>query len=100
MDRSSKMVLDEAKMPRRTAGVTGILLEDWPGGCWLGLSAPKVEGVTVLLEENERLEFEDMMAVVGCRPGRARDLGSEGRGRTGLRGPNQDQTTLRTRCKR
>ena len=28
MDRSSKTVLDEAKMPRRTAGVTGILLDD------------------------------------------------------------------------
>lgn len=28
MDRSSKTVLDEAKIPRRTAGVTGILLDD------------------------------------------------------------------------
>ena len=28
MDRSSKTVLDDAKMPRRTAGVTGILLGD------------------------------------------------------------------------
>ena len=28
MDRSSKTVLDDAKMPRRTAGVTGIRLDD------------------------------------------------------------------------
>jgi hypothetical protein len=28
MDRSSNTVLDDAKMPRRTAGVTGILLDD------------------------------------------------------------------------
>jgi len=31
MDRSSKTVLDDAKIPRRTAGVTGILLDDGPG---------------------------------------------------------------------
>ena len=28
IDRSSKTVLDDAKIPRRTAGVTGILLDD------------------------------------------------------------------------
>ena len=56
MDRSSKTVLDDAKIPRRTAGVTGIRLEDVPGDGWLGLSAPKVEGVTVFVEDRETLE--------------------------------------------
>ena len=65
MDRSSKTVLDDAKIPRRTAGVTGILLDEGLGNGWLGLSAPKVEGVTVFVEEKDRLEREGMMAVVG-----------------------------------
>ena len=56
MDRSSKTVLDDAKMPRRTAGVTGIRLGDVPGDGWLCFSAPKVEGVTVFVEERETLE--------------------------------------------
>ena len=76
MDRSSKTVLDDAKMPRRTAGVTGILLDGWPGGGLLGLSAPKVEGVTVFVEDRDKLEWDGMMVVVGsviCRR-------SEGRG--------------------
>lgn len=63
MDRSSKTVLDDAKMPRRTAGVTGILLDDWPGDGWFGLSAPKVEGVIVVVEDT--FEWEGMMGVVG-----------------------------------
>lgn len=63
MDRSSKTVLDDAKIPRRTAGVTGILLDDPPGGGWLDLSAPKVEGVTVLVDERDTLERDGMMAV-------------------------------------
>lgn len=65
MDRSSKTVLDDAKIPRRTAGVTGILLDDGPGDGWLCLSAPKVDGVTVFVEERDTLEREGMMAVVG-----------------------------------
>lgn len=71
MDRSSKTVLDDAKIPRRTAGVTGIRLDDEPGEGWLGLSAPKVEGVTVFVEERETLEWlewEGMMAAVGEVP--------------------------------
>ena len=31
-DRSSRMVREEAKMERRTAGVTGMRLEDFVGG--------------------------------------------------------------------
>jgi len=78
MERSSKTVLDDANMPRRTAGVTGILLEDWPGGGWFGLPAPKVEGVTVLVEDT--FEWDDMMmgAVVGSLQPSQRS-GSEGR---------------------
>lgn len=64
IDRSSNTVLDDAKMPRRTAGVTGILLDDWPGGGWVDLSAPKVEGVTVFVEERDTLELDGMTAVV------------------------------------
>lgn len=88
IDRSSNTVLDDAKMPRRTAGVTGILLDDCPGGGLLGLSAPKVEGVTVLVEDRDTLEWDGMMAVVICR-------GSEGYG-----GPADHWATHRTRCKR
>ena len=93
MDRSSKTVLDDAKMPRRTAGVTGIPLDDCPGGGLLGLPAPKVEGVTVFVDDRDTLERDGMMAVVGhC------DLpGSEGQGG---RHPTDHWTTHQTRCSR
>lgn len=94
MDRSSKTVLDDAKMPRRTAGVTGIRLEDVPGDGWLGLSAPKVEGVTVFVEDRETLEWEGMMTAAGSSSSQVtRDQ------KVGWTA-SADQAFHRTRCRR
>jgi len=48
MDRSSNIVLEDAKMPLSTAGVTGIRLEDPEEDGW----SLKFEGVTVWVDDD------------------------------------------------
>jgi len=63
MDLSSNMVLEEAKIPRKTAGVTGILLLG--GGTDVGCL--KVEGVTVRVDEDAVVEGLIMSDETRCR---------------------------------
>ena len=59
-DRSSRIVREEANIERRTAGVTGMRLEDLGGGYWpapLSLLSLALRGVIVGVEDEDVVEY-------------------------------------------